>query len=99
MVTKAEIIKLVTLTRIEATDLEVEHLQQDLERILSYVSQLDRAETGAVEPLRNIMGLANEMRSDETPIQIKADVAQLVEAAPISDAGYIKVPPVKNTWS
>ena len=99
MITKNEIQKLAALSRVEVSDAEVENLQQDLERILLYVSQLDRAETSAVEPLRNIMGLANEMRSDETPIQIKADAAQLVQAAPVSDAGYIKVPPVKNTWS
>ena len=99
MITKHDIQKLAALARIEVAENDMESFQKDLERILSYVGQLDRAETGVIEPLKNVMGLEGVMRHDDPGLCIEADSAQLIEAAPVSDRGYVKVPAVKNTWS
>ena len=94
MISKQDIEKLAALARIDVSEAETERLQQDLERILSYVAQLDRAETGAIEPLAHVVGLENAMRGDETQPLIETKPAGLVEAAPTLHNNFISVPPV-----
>ncbi len=94
MISKYDIEKLAALVCIEVTEKETENLQQDLERILSYVAQLDRAETGSIEPLAHVVGLENVMRGDEPEPRMDAEPAGLVEAAPTSRKNFISVPPI-----
>lgn len=94
MITKQDIQKLAVLARIEVTDSEVAKLQHDLERILAYVAQLERAETGAADELTNITGLSNVMAHDAAHAPVKADTAGLLHAAPSHNDSFVVVPPI-----
>ena len=94
MISKQDIQKLAELARIEVTDSEVEHLQRDLEHILAYVAQLDRAETGAADVLINVTGQSNVVVDDAARAMVEADTAGLLHAAPRHDNSFVKVLPV-----
>lgn len=94
MITKQDIQKLATLARIDVTDAQTEKLQHDLERILEYVAQLDRAETGAAQELTNVTGMVNVMTPDDEHVPVESDVAGLLDAAPRHDNGFVRVPSV-----
>lgn len=92
MISKTEIEKLAELARIEVTDAEVEDLQKDLERILSYANELNRAEIGAIEPLSHVTGVHTVLRADGEGCAVESEPAALLEAAPRVANGYVTVP-------
>ena len=94
MISKQDIKKLSELARIEVTDTEAEHLQHDLERILEYVEQLNRAEIGMAEAFTNVTGLSNVTASDAARVAVNADAAGLLRATPCHDNSFVKVPPI-----
>ena|SRR3990167_4848821 len=94
MITKQDIEKLATLARIEVHESEVEKLQHDLERMLKYVDQLNRAKTGTVEMFTNVTGLSNVAVDDDARVAVEADTAGLLHAAPAHDNSFVKVPPI-----
>lgn len=94
MISKQDIQKLSELARIEVTDTEAEHLQHDLERVLEYVEQLNRAQTGMAEALTNVTGLSNVATPDGARVAVEADVAGLLHAAPRHGNSFVKVPPI-----
>ena len=92
MISKTEIEKLAELARIEVTDAEIEDLQKDLERILSYANELNRAEIGAVEPLSHVTGAHTVLRTDSEGCAVEGEPAALLEAAPDVANGYVVAP-------
>lgn len=94
MILKTEIEKLAELARIEVTNAEVEDLQKDLERVLSYANELNRAEIGAIEPLSHVTGAHTVLRLDGEDCAVESEPAALLEAAPSVANGYAAVPPL-----
>lgn len=94
MISKQDIEKLASLARIEVSESEAEKLQRDLERILGYVEQLNRAETGSVEGLTQVTGLSNVMASDNERAVAEANTSELLHAAPQHGQSFVKVPPI-----
>ena len=64
MISKEDIKKLSELARIEVRESEAEKLQHDLERVLEYVEQLSRAQTGTAETLIHANKLSNVAADD-----------------------------------
>ncbi len=96
MISKKDIEHLASLARIELSDHEIEKLEADFERILTYIEKLKTAETGGVEPLAHVLGSANVARLDEAPKEIYTEPHSLVEAAPQKKDGYVAV---KSVWN
>jgi len=94
MISKQDIQKLAALARIEVTETEAERLQHDLERILEYVDQLNRAETGMAEALTNITGMTNVAAVDGARGAVNANRDELLGAAPHHDKSFVTVPPI-----
>ncbi|TSC73515.1 MAG: hypothetical protein G01um101470_60 [Parcubacteria group bacterium Gr01-1014_70] len=94
MLSKQDIKKLSELSRIEITESETEHLQHDLDRILIYVDQLNRAEIGAAEALTNVTGLSNVAALDNARTVVSSDAAELLRAVPRREHSFVKVPPI-----
>lgn len=94
MLSKHDIKKLADLVRIEVTDHETERLQHDLERILGYVEQLNRAETGAVESITHVQGLSNVMALDDARAVVESHTAELLQASSHYERSFIKVPSI-----
>lgn len=53
------------LARIELEEAEADHLQEDLNRVLAFVHQLDELDLAGVEPLSHPHPLVNVFREDE----------------------------------
>ena len=94
MISKEDIKKLSELARIEVRESEAEKLQHDLERVLEYVEQLSRAQTGTAETLIHANKLSNVAADDGARVVVEADAAELLSAAPRHDKSFVKVPSV-----
>ena len=92
-ITKDEVVHLASLSNVTLGEQEIESLQQDLESILGYITQLSELNTDGVEPTYQVGGLTNVWRDDhvsETPIARDA----LLTLAPEQHDHHIKVPKV-----
>jgi aspartyl-tRNA(Asn)/glutamyl-tRNA(Gln) amidotransferase subunit C len=65
MLTKEEVIKIATLSRINLTDAEVEKFQKDLSTVLDYVEELKQVNVDGLAEVSQVTGLENIMRPDE----------------------------------
>ena len=64
-ISAAEIRKLANLSRLSLTDEEIEHYQNDLSAILSYVQILQDVDVSGLEPTSQVTGLTNVTRADK----------------------------------
>ncbi len=82
--------KLAHLSRLKLTDGEIKRLQIELSEILTYVEQLDKADTKSLEPTYQVTGLKNVMRDDEI-IEYQAKTKDLLAQAPAIEKNQFKV--------
>jgi aspartyl-tRNA(Asn)/glutamyl-tRNA(Gln) amidotransferase subunit C len=89
-----EIVRYVAdLANLKLTDTEVERLSHDLDEILTHIDKLEELNTEDVEPMAQVLYDAEEtatLREDceRPPLGNEAALAN----APLSGAGYYKVP-------
>ena len=62
--TKAEVLHIAKLARLELKEPEVEKFRTQLSEILEYVGQLEKVDTEGIEPISQITGLQNVTRAD-----------------------------------
>ena len=86
-VTQEVVEHLAELSNFQFSPQEATKLQQDLQAIVAYISQLDQLDTTNVTPMENVW------RPDEIVPQ-EADREQLLALAPASQDHQIKVPQV-----
>ena len=80
---------LANLARVAVSDSEKEDLKNDLEEILSFVSQIKEA---SVETMTPEVGMHyNVMRSDEQPHQPGIFTEDLISSAPVRKENHIVV--------
>jgi aspartyl-tRNA(Asn)/glutamyl-tRNA(Gln) amidotransferase subunit C len=92
-ITKDEVVHLATLSNVTLDEQEIESLQQDLESILGYITQLSELNTDGVEPTYQVGGLTSVWRDDqvnETPLARES----LLDLSPSQHDHQIKVPKV-----
>ena len=63
--TRDDVRKLASLSRISVTDDEADALSEDLSAILGYVEQLSSVDTEGLQPTNQVTGLTNVFRKDE----------------------------------
>lgn len=89
----AELIdKLAHLARLEFDDQEKMKIEQDLNRILTFMESLNELDTTSVEPLIYMTEERNVFRKDEVKQDITHDEA--LKNAPKKDSDYFRVPKV-----
>ena len=87
---RAEVLKLARLARLDLTDEEVEQFQEQLSEILQYVEQLQAVDIRGLEPTNQVTGLTNVTREDE--IRDYGYTPQdLLKNVPSKQDGMIKV--------
>ncbi len=91
MLTKEEVQHIAKLARIELTEQEVGIFQKDLSEILSYFDTLKSAETSGIEPMTHSIPLQNVMREDLPQKQSLEVIQKLIEMAPETERGLVKV--------
>lgn len=86
---KAEILKIAKLSRLELTDEEVGKFGGQLSDVLNYVQKLSELNTESVEETSQVTGLVNVFRKDEV---IPCDESfDLIKQAPEHEDNQVKV--------
>ncbi len=84
--------KIAHLARLEFPDEQKIKIEDDLNRILSFMETLNEVDTSSVEPLIYLSDEKNVFRADE----IKQDITheEALKNAPKKDSDYFRVPKV-----
>lgn len=84
--------KLAHLARLEFQDEQKHKIEQDLNRILSFMESLNEVDTSNVVPLVYLTDEKNVFRKDE----VKQDISheEALKNAPKKDSDYFRVPKV-----
>ncbi len=84
--------KLAHLARLEFQDEQKSKIEQDLNRILSFMESLNEVDTTDVKPLVYLTDEKNVFRKDE----VKQDISheEALKNAPKKDSDYFRVPKV-----
>lgn len=78
------------LARIELEEAEADHLQQDLDKVLAFVHQLDELDLAGVEPLSHPHPLVNVLRDDVPRPSMEHEA--MMDNAPSSIQHLVRVP-------
>lgn len=91
-VTIKDVEHIAKLAKLKFSDEEMEKLQVDLNKVLSYIDKLNELNLNDVEPLENINSTENIFREDETKPGVKKEEA--LKNAPSKTKDYFEVPKV-----
>jgi aspartyl-tRNA(Asn)/glutamyl-tRNA(Gln) amidotransferase subunit C len=93
MITKETIQHLAKLARIELTPEREDQLTKDVSKILDYVEELKAVNTDGLPEISQVTGLKNALREDVVANQLVGEAVnqRLVDSAPASEDGYVKV--------
>ncbi len=91
MIAKKDVEHIAKLARLGISKKEIGKFQKEISLILDYVSQLKKADTKNVEPIFNITGAKNVIRRDEGQKIDIEKVRKILDEAPETKNGYIKV--------
>ena len=89
-ITKEQIKHLAHLSRLELNDSELDSMQGDMEKILEFVAKIDELDLTGVEPLTQMSGSVDVMRTDEVLNMITKE--QALKNAPDANSDYFCVP-------
>ena len=99
MITDNEVSHIASLSRLALNDAMRERMKKDLSSILDFVAQLERVDTSAIDPLYQVTGLQNALRSDgsERPWPMDPKLAELlIGQAPHRHDRYVKVKSIRS---
>ena len=92
-INKETIKTLVSLSRISCSDEEIVDLQANLQKILTYIEQLNELDTENVPACQQVIsGACNVMREDVVGETLSREI--FLEDAPSQIGGMIRIPPV-----
>jgi aspartyl-tRNA(Asn)/glutamyl-tRNA(Gln) amidotransferase subunit C len=84
--------RLAQLSRLEFSEQEKVEIERDLEKILSFMEQLNEINTDGIEPLVYVNEMENIFREDVVVQTIEK--SELLKNAPLPDENFFKVPKV-----
>jgi aspartyl-tRNA(Asn)/glutamyl-tRNA(Gln) amidotransferase subunit C len=91
MLTKDEVQHIAGLARIELSNEEVAKYQEELGAILDYFALLQEADVTGKKPMTHSVVLENVSRKDIAKAKREGSAKQLIDMAPVSQNGYLKV--------
>lgn len=80
------------LSQLEVAPHEQEALREDLEKMVSFVEQLQQVDTTGIPPLQHMSGEAMALRNDEVSGMVSS--AQALQNAPAAASQFFTVPKV-----
>lgn len=89
--TKDHVRRIADLARIELSKEEEKKYAEDLSAVLSYIDQLDEADTKNIPATNQVTGLVNIVREDIIESCDEETRKKIIEAFPLKDGDYIKV--------
>jgi aspartyl-tRNA(Asn)/glutamyl-tRNA(Gln) amidotransferase subunit C len=91
-VTLNDVDHIAALARLAFTEEEKRRLMAQMNAILSYMDQLNKLDTSAIEPLSHVIGLSNAFREDV--VRPGLDPERALANAPAKTEQFFKVPKV-----
>ena len=91
-ITKKDVDYIARLAKLKFSEEEKERFTSQLAKIVGYIQKLNELNTEGVEPTAHVLPLKNVTRPDE--VRPSLDRAVILELAPRSGEGFIKVPQV-----
>jgi len=91
MLSQNEVKHIAKLARLGLTEKEVEKFQKELSQILDYIEKLKEVDISNVEPTSHPIKLTNVMREDKESSKLKIQNSKLINLAPETKNGYLKV--------
>ncbi len=89
---QAAVRRIAHLARIDVTDAEVPHLQDQINAILSFVDALNAVDVSGVEPMTSVIPMKLPMRDD---VVTDGEIEPAVLAnAPLAEDGFFVVPKI-----
>ena len=92
-ITETEVRYVADLANLRLTEEEVHKMAHDLDEILTHIDKLNELDTSAVEPMAQVLHNVDEtaaLREDVERTPLGTETA--LKNAPVSGAGYFKVP-------
>jgi aspartyl-tRNA(Asn)/glutamyl-tRNA(Gln) amidotransferase subunit C len=83
---------LANLSKLQFDEAEKTAIQQDLQKMVGFIAELETVDTTGVEPLLHMGDAANVLRADELSGSVSREEA--LSNAPIADEAFFKVPKV-----
>lgn len=80
------------LSQLEVAPNEEEALREDLEKMVSFVEQLQQVDTSGIHPLQHMSGEAMALRIDEVRSMVSRE--QALQNAPVASSHFFTVPKV-----
>ncbi len=91
MITKGEVQHIAKLARLGLTEKEIEKFQKDLSSILNYIEKLKEVDVSGVEPTSHSVLIENVTRDDEMNNEQRTMNKKLMDLAPETKEGFLKV--------
>jgi len=89
--TKEQVNHVAKLARLGISDKEKRKFQKELSDILDFVEKLKQVKAERVEPTAQVTGLENVTRPDKGRAKTKQEREKLLNLAPQTKDGYVKV--------
>lgn len=89
-ITRDDVLKLASLSKIKLRDDEVDKFVVELDAIVKYVEQIDSVDVKGLEPTDQVTGLENVTRPDEA-VDYGVTPEELLKNAPALKENQIKV--------
>jgi aspartyl-tRNA(Asn)/glutamyl-tRNA(Gln) amidotransferase subunit C len=94
-ITEQEVRRVAELANLALTEEEIVRMTHDMDGILSHMDQLNELDTSNVEPMSQVLYDAEETATLREDVERKPlGNADALANAPLSGAGYFKVPKV-----
>jgi aspartyl-tRNA(Asn)/glutamyl-tRNA(Gln) amidotransferase subunit C len=92
MISRADVEHVARLARLGLTDDEIDRMEEQLNRILEAVGQLQAVDTSKVGPTAQVIALENVMRDDVVRDGLDREAA--LANAPLREGDHVRVPVV-----
>lgn len=89
-ISRADILKLAKLTKLQLSEAEIEEFKKELSEILKYVEKLQNVDVKGLSPTYQVTGLANVMRSDKL-VDYGYDPEAMLKNASATEEDQLKV--------
>jgi aspartyl-tRNA(Asn)/glutamyl-tRNA(Gln) amidotransferase subunit C len=91
-ISAADVAKVARLARLDVTAEEIERMTSQLDGMLEHFADIDALDLGSVEPMTQPYPLVNVLRPDVVEPCLDRD--EVLAAAPSSEDGRFRVPPI-----
>ena len=89
---RAEVLHVAALARLDLGETEIEDLEKDLSSILSYIDKLAELDTDGIEPTSHVVAMKTPFRADEVTSTASPDDA--LANAPQREDNFFVVPSI-----